>query len=109
MGQAHGSLGSMQDEPDDDAIARRIAELRRDAAWEDAPGAHRCAGLVAKIGGQRAVDALVRELEAVDEVNLDDDAGDVGDECWRARSAIAHGLTLLGTIAIPALLGLLER
>jgi HEAT repeat protein len=82
--------------PAREAIAALVAELRRDAAWEMGDSAD-------------ALTALVDLLLSYRPEDLIDDAGDVGDEHWRARTAIEAGLVRLGSIAPPRLRPLLEH
>ncbi len=86
------------------AIPYLLAALRRDAGWEDESAACRKAAAIAAIGGDVAVGVLVGELEALDDADLVDDAGDMGDEYWRTRTAVVHGLGLFGPVAEPRLL-----
>ncbi len=86
------------------AIPYLLTALRRDAGWEDRSAACRKAAAIAAIGGDVAVDVLVGQLEALNDADLVDDAGDTGDEYWRIREAAVHGLGLLGVVAEPRLL-----
>lgn len=89
-------------------IATLVGKLHNNAAWEDEGGAKQHAAAIAKIGGEAAVAALIGVLEKMAAVDLADDAGDMSDECWRASSAAEHGLGLLGAIAVPRLVDVVQ-
>jgi hypothetical protein len=65
-----------------------LAEIQRDCGWEHIPCDKISA--LARLCGPAEVDHLIRELDALDDADLVDDAGDVGDEYWRLRSAYSQ-------------------
>jgi len=93
----------------DDQVARLIHELRRCAGWEDLGGAIAAARELAARDSDAAVAALVSLLEDLDRVDLSDDAGDVGDEVWRTREALRHGLEACGRRSLVPLRSLVTR
>jgi HEAT repeat protein len=80
-----------------------LDDLRWCAGFEDLGGATKAAEQIARLGTDDAVGALVRLLVEIDDIDLTDDAGDVGDEVWRTRTAVSRGLELCGDRAIAAL------
>jgi HEAT repeat protein len=84
-------------------LAERLKELRWCAGFEDLGGATAAAKAIAALDRDEAVDALMRLLVEIDTIDLDGDAGDVGDEVWRLRSAVSHGLEACGPRAIAPL------
>jgi hypothetical protein len=80
-----------------------LEQLRRCAGFEDLGGATTAAEAIARLGSDKAVDALIRLLVEIDDIDLTDDAGDVGDEVWRTRAAVSRGLELCGDRAIASL------
>jgi HEAT repeat protein len=79
-----------------------LAEIQRDCAWEHIPYDKMSA--LAHLCGSTEVDRVIRELDALDNADLVDDAGDVGDEYWRLRTAYSQVLAEVGEIAIDPLL-----
>jgi RimJ/RimL family protein N-acetyltransferase len=73
-----------------------VLELRKDAGWENSSGAIAEAAHLAALGRELALPRLLAYRDALDQVDLTDDAGDVSDEVWRGRTAVRHGLELLG-------------
>ncbi len=84
-------------------LERLLADLRREAGWENLSGATNAALELAKLPGEGPVAGLWNELVRADGVDLADDAGDVGDELWRLRSAVKEGLVALGQRSVPFL------
>jgi RimJ/RimL family protein N-acetyltransferase len=76
-----------------------VGELRRCAGWEDLSGAVTEAGRLAALGRDLALPRLLGYRDALDGVDLTDDAGDIADEVYRGRTAVRHGLELLGEAA----------
>jgi HEAT repeat protein len=79
-----------------------LAEIQRDCGWEHIPY-DKISALV-RLCGPAEVDHLIRELDALDDADLVDDAGDIGDEYWRLRTAYSQALAEVGEIAIEPLL-----
>jgi RimJ/RimL family protein N-acetyltransferase len=73
-----------------------LLELRKSAGWENTSGALAEAGHLAALGRELALPRLLAYRDVLDRVDLTDDAGDVADEVWRGRTAVRHGLELLG-------------
>ena len=78
-----------------------LAEIQHDCGLEHIPYdkitalSQRC--------GPAEVDLLIRELDALDDADLKDDAGDMGDEYWRLRTAYSQALAEVGKPAIEPL------
>jgi HEAT repeat protein len=79
-----------------------LAEIRRECGWEHVPLDKVSA--LAKISGPAEIDCLIQELESLDDADLEDDAGDVGDEYWRLRMAYSQALAEIGEPAIEPLI-----
>ena len=73
-----------------------MSQLTRHAGWENTSGALAEAAHLAALGRELALPRLLAYRDSLDHVDLTDDAGDVADEAWRGRSAVRHGLELLG-------------
>lgn len=58
--------------------------------------------------GDREVQILIEHLEDLDNADLEDDAGDIGDYYWRLRTSISDALVAAGDVAIPQLLEALQ-
>ena len=80
-----------------------LQELRRDAGWENTGGAIDAARKIGALPGDVPVRRMIEELEAVDRIDLSEDAGDIGDEVHRLRAAYRAGLVACGAKAIPLL------
>ncbi|MDP1826523.1 MAG: hypothetical protein Q8L48_24855 [Archangium sp.] len=85
------------------ALDALLGELRRHAGWENTSGAIAAAEGIAALPGDEPVRALLEVLRKADDVDLTDDAGDIGDEVHRLRAAAHAGLTACGARAIPLL------
>jgi HEAT repeat protein len=85
------------------SLAALLKELRWCAGFEDLGGATAAARAIAALGSDEALDTLVRLLVEIDAIDLEGDAGDVGDEVWRLRSAVSDGLVACGPRAIAPL------
>lgn len=83
-----------------DALTALLAELRREAGWENTSGATSAALAIARLEGDAPIRALVAELERADHVDLEGDAGDMADELWRLRKAVQAGLEAMGEPAV---------
>jgi HEAT repeat protein len=79
-----------------------LLEIQRDCGWEHIP--HDKISALARICEPTDVDHLLRELNALDDADLVDDAGDMGDEYWRLRTAYSQALAEVGEPAIEPLL-----
>ncbi len=86
-----------------------MRRLRECAGWEDLSGALAAAKELAALQSDAVVPAFVAALVALDHVDLTDDAGDVGDEVWRTRQALAYGLEACERRAQPALRALIAN
>jgi RimJ/RimL family protein N-acetyltransferase len=73
-----------------------VSELARHAGWENGSGAVAEAAHLAALGRDLALPRLLAYRDALEEIDLTDDAGDVADEVWRGRTAVRRGLELLG-------------
>jgi HEAT repeat protein len=79
-----------------------LAEIQRDCGWEHIPYDKITA--LARVCGPAEVDQLIRELNSLDDADLVDDAGDVGDDYWRLRTAYSQTLAEVGEPAVEPLL-----
>jgi HEAT repeat protein len=79
-----------------------LAEIQRDCGWELIP--YDKISALARLCGSAEVDHLIRQLDALNDADLVDDAGDVGDEYWRLRTAYSQALAEVGETAIEPLL-----
>jgi HEAT repeat protein len=79
-----------------------LAEIKRDCGWEHVPLDKVSA--LAKLCGPAEIDCLIQELESLDDSDLEGDAGDVGDEYWRLRTAYSQALAEIGEPAIEPLI-----
>jgi hypothetical protein len=79
-----------------------LAEIKRECAWEHIP--YDRVSALARLSGPAEVDRLIRELDALDDADLEGDAGDLGDEYWRLRTAYGRALTEVGEPAVGPLL-----
>lgn len=84
-------------------LEQLLSDLRREAGWENLSGAVNAAHQIAKLPGDAPVRALWNELVRADGIDLDQDAGDLGDEVYRLRAAVEAGLVALGSRATPML------
>jgi HEAT repeat protein len=82
-----------------------IAEIQRDCAREHIP--YKKTSALARVCGAAEIESLVRALDALDDADLVDDAGDMNDEYWRLRTAYSQALAEIGEPAIEPLLGAL--
>jgi hypothetical protein len=83
-----------------------LAAIQRDCGWEQVP--HDTIAALAVRCGPAEIDQLIRELDALDDADLVDDAGDVGDEYWRLRTSYSDVLAKVGEPAIDPLLRALK-
>lgn len=82
------------------------SEVTKSCSWETISEE-----LNVKLGkecGEEEVQILLRHLEDLNNADLEDDAGDVGDYYWRLRTSISDALAAAGDIATPYLLKALE-
>jgi bilin biosynthesis protein len=79
-----------------------LADIKRDCGWEHIP--YDKISAMARLCGPAEVDRLILELEALDNADLEDDAGDGIDEYWRLRAAISQALAEVGEPAVEPLL-----
>jgi HEAT repeat protein len=83
-----------------------LAEIKRDCGWEHVP--YDKISEMAKLCGPAEVAVLISELDALNDADLEDDAGDIGDEYCRLRTSYTQALTEVGTPAIELLLNALQ-
>lgn len=83
-----------------------LAEIKRDCGWEHVP--YDKISEIAKLCGPAEVARLIAELNALNDADLEDDAGDIGDEYFRLRTAYSQALTEVGEPAIDPLLHALD-
>jgi HEAT repeat protein len=79
-----------------------LAEIKNDCAWELIP--YDKISALARQCGPAEVCLLLRELDALDDADLEGDAGDGIDEYWRLRTACSQALAEVGESAIEPLL-----
>lgn len=84
-------------------LQQLLEQLRREAGFENTSGAIEAAQRIAALPGEAPLEALYGVLEFADGVDLADDAGDVGDEVFRLRTAARAGLLAAGARVIPLL------
>lgn len=84
-------------------LQQLLEQLRREAGFENTSGAIAAAKSIAALPGEAPIAALYGVLEFADGVDLTDDAGDVGDEVFRLRTAAKAGLLAAGVRVIPFL------
>lgn len=84
-------------------LQQLLEALRREAGFENTSGAIAAAQRIAALPGEAPIAALYGVLEFADGVDLTDDAGDVGDEVFRLRTAAKAGLLAVGGRAVPFL------
>lgn len=84
-------------------LQQLLEQLRREAGFENTSGAIAAAQRIAGLPGEAPLEALYGVLEFADGVDLTDDAGDVGDEVFRLRTAAKAGLLAAGARVIPLL------
>jgi HEAT repeat protein len=79
-----------------------LAEIKNDCAWETVP--YDKISALARRCGPDEVRQLIRALDALDDADLEGDAGDGIDEYWRLRTAYSQALAEVGELAIEPLL-----
>ena len=79
-----------------------LGSIKSDCAWETIP--HDKLSALAELCGPQEIDALIAELDSLDDSDLEDDPGDGTDEYWRLRTALAQALAEVGEPAVDALL-----
>ncbi len=79
-----------------------LAEIQHECAWEHIPTDKIPA--LARLCGLAEVGCLIRELDALNDADLENDAGDLGDEYWRLRTAYSKALAEVGEPAVEPLL-----
>jgi HEAT repeat protein len=79
-----------------------LAEIKNDCAWENVP--YDKISALARRCGPDEVRQLIRELDALDDADLEGDAGDGIDEYWRLRTAYSQALAEVEGPAIESLL-----
>lgn len=76
------------------ALPEILSSIARDCGWEVIPDRKIVAFV--RLADAGAVPLLVALLDRLDEADLEDDAGDVGDEFWRVQTAVQRILVGLG-------------
>jgi len=79
-----------------------LAEIQQDCGWEHIP--YDKISALARLCGAAEVDHLIRELDKLNDADLVNDVGDIGDEYWRLRTAYSQALAEVGEAAIEPLL-----
>ena len=79
-----------------------LAEIKRDCGWEHVP--YDKISALAKLCGSAEVALLIRELDTLNDADLEDDAGDIGDDYCRLRTAYSQALAEVGQPAIGQLM-----
>jgi len=79
-----------------------LAEIQRDCGWEHIP--YDKISALARLCGPTEVNHLIQALDGLDDAALVDDAGDMGDEYWRLRTAYSQALAEVGESAVEPLL-----
>lgn len=79
-----------------------LDEIKRDCAWEQLP--YDKISALAEVCGSVEVEHLIQELDALDDADLVDDAGDMEDEYLRLRLSYSQTLAAVGAPAIEPLL-----
>src|SRR5207247_1344096 len=79
-----------------------LAEIQHDCGLECIP--YEKVSALARLCSPVEVEHLIRELDALDDADLENDAGDMGDEYWRLRTAYSQVLVEVGQPAIEPLL-----
>jgi HEAT repeat protein len=79
-----------------------LLEIKGDCSWECVPEEKISA--LARLCGPTEIDHLIRELDALDDADLIDDAGDGIDEYWRLRTSYSRALAEVGEPAVAPLL-----
>jgi HEAT repeat protein len=90
-----------------EAFRAILAEIQQDCGWEQIP--YDKIAALARLCGPAEVDHLIDTLDGLDDVDLWDDAGDMGDEYWRLRIAYSQTLAGVGESAVEPLLHALSR
>lgn len=88
------AAAALADFGDRAALPEILASIARDCGFEVIPD-RKIAAFV-RLGDASAVSLLVALLERLDEAALEDDAGDVSDEFWRAQTAVQRILLGIG-------------
>jgi HEAT repeat protein len=83
-----------------------LAEIQRDCGWESIPDDK--ISMLARLCGPAEVLRLIRELDALEDADLEGDAGDMRDEYWRLRTSYSQALAEVGQPAIEPLLQALD-
>jgi HEAT repeat protein len=89
-----------------DCFHALLDSIKADCAWEIIP--HDKVSALAKLCGPEEVRALIRELDRLDDADLEDDPGDGIDAYWRLRTALSQALAEVGEPAVDALLNALR-
>jgi HEAT repeat protein len=82
-----------------------LSEIKRDCGWEHVP--YDKVSALAKLCGPAEVDQLIQELEALNDADLEEDAGDVSEQYGRLRTAYSQALGEVGEPAVDPLLAVL--
>jgi hypothetical protein len=85
---------TLADLGDRSALTAILDSIASDCGWEIIPN-QKIAAFV-RLADATAVPLLVALLERLDEAELENDAGDIGDEFWRVQTAVRLMLVGLG-------------
>lgn len=89
-----------------DTFDSLLTEIKSDCACEHIPFDK--IATLARLTEPAEVAHLIGELDALDDADLEDDAGDVSDYYWRLRTAYSHILAGIGEPAVGPLIQALQ-
>lgn len=89
-----------------DTFHSLLAAIKNDCAWESIPTDK--IPTLARLCGQEEIAELIRELDALDDADLEDDAGDGLDEYRRLRNSLSQVLAEVGEPAVLPLIRALQ-
>jgi HEAT repeat protein len=89
-----------------DSFHTLLDSIKSDCAWETIP--YDKVSVLAKLCGPEEVNALIGELDRLDDADLEDDPGDGIDEYWRLRKSLSLALAEVGEPAVDSLLNALH-
>jgi hypothetical protein len=95
---ADAAAVALAERGDRDALPEILRSIARDCGMERIPDAKIEAFV--RLAGPEDVPMLTTELERLKESDLEDDAGDVGDEFWRIQTAVQRILVGIGRPAV---------
>jgi hypothetical protein len=95
---ADAAAAALAERGDRDGLSEILRSIARDCGMESIPDA-KIAAFV-RLAGPEHVPLLTADLERLKESDLEDDAGDVGDEFWRVQTAVQRILVGIGRPAV---------